>query len=104
MSNKVILPHKASKEDITVYYNPSIKMWTPYPGEPVILEVYGNMSVRAGQNRWVTDLIDIPEGQLRFMKQKELRSLVNSIKTVLGDTFPETKIHEIVQDVVSYSR
>tara|TARA_R100000306_G_scaffold61593_1_gene64644 strand:+ start:681 stop:995 length:315 start_codon:yes stop_codon:yes gene_type:complete len=104
MSNRIILPHKAAKEDVTIYYHPKLELWTPNAGQPVTLHVYGNMSVRAGETRWSTDLVDVPEGELPFMKQKELRTLITSIKTALNETLPETKINEIMQHVVHYSR
>ena len=104
MSNRIILPHKAAKEDVTIYYHPKLELWTPNAGQPVTLHVYGNMSVRAGETRWSTDLVDVPEGELPYMKQKELRALITSVKIALGETLPETKINEIMQHVVHYSR
>ena len=104
MSNRIELAHKAVKENITVYYHPTIEMWSPHPGHPVTLDVYGSTSVRAGINRWITDLVDVPEGELHYMYQKELRSLVAALKVALSDTFPEIKINEIVQDVIQYAR
>ena len=104
MSERLILPHKAEIEDVTVYYHSGLEMWTPYPGEPITLQVYGNKSVRAGETKWQTDLIDCEVGQLRFMRRHERRALVASVKTALQDALPETKIAEIVQDVINYAR
>ena len=104
MSERLILPHKAEIEDVTVYYHPGLEMWTPYPGAPITLQVYGRKSVRAGETKWQTDLIDCEAGQLRFMKRHERRALVASVKTALQDVMPETKIAEIIQDVINYAR
>ena len=104
MSNRIQLGHKAVKEDIPVYYHPTLELWTPNTGEPVTLHVYGSTAMRSGINRWITDLVDVPEGELHYMYQKELRSLVAALKVALSDTFPEIKINEIVQDVIQYAR
>ena len=103
MSNRVALPHKAAREEVTVYYHPTLELWTPNLGEPVILEVYGKTGTRAGESRWTTDLVDIPEGPLPFMKHKELRSLIASVRIALGETLPNTRINEIMQHVVNYT-
>jgi hypothetical protein len=102
--SRIVLPHKAAKEDVTVYYHPMLELWTPNAGQPVTLHVYGSMAVRAGQPRWTTDLVDVPEGELPYMKQKELRALITSVKIALGETLPETRINEIMQHVVHYAR
>ena len=94
------MAHKAVKEDITVYYHPTLEMWTPNTGEPITLHVYGS----TGINRWITDLVDVPEGELHFMHQKELRALITSVKVALGEALPEIKINEIMQNVVHYAR
>jgi hypothetical protein len=104
MSNRVILGHKAVKEEITVYYHPTLNLWTPDIGKPVTLRVYGKTAIRAGEASWVTDLVDIPEGQLPFMKQRELRSMIASVRIALGEALPDIKIREIVQHVVNYTR
>ena len=104
MSNRIELGHKAVKEDITVYYHPTLELWTPNTGEPVTLHVYGSTAMRSGINRWITDLVDVPEGELHFMHQKELRALITSVKVALGETLPEIKINEIMQNVVHYAR
>jgi hypothetical protein len=103
MSNRIILPHKAAMEEVTVYYHPTLDLWTPNHGEPITLEVYGKTSTRAGQSRWTTDLISVSEGQLPFMKHKALRTLIASVITALCETLPETKINEIMQHVVDYA-
>ena len=103
MSNRVALPHKAAKEEVTVYYHPTLELWTPDRGKPVTLNVYGKTATRYGQSRWVTDLVDVPEGQLPFMKHKELRSLIASVRIALGEALPNIKINEIMQHVVNYT-
>jgi hypothetical protein len=104
MSNRVMLPHKAVKEEVTIYYHPTLELWTPDIGTPITLCVYGKTARRTGDTRWVTDLVDIPEGQLPFMKQKELRSMIASVRIALGEALPDIKISEIMQHVVNYTR
>ena len=104
MSNRIEMAHKAVKEDITVYYHPTLGMWTPNTGEPITLHVYGSTAMRSGINRWITDLVDVTEGELHYMHQKELRALITSVKVALGETLPEIKINEIMQNVVHYAR
>jgi len=103
MSNRVVLPHKATREKVIVYYHPTLELWTPDKGVPVSLNVYGKTGTRCGQSRWVTDLVDVPEGQLPSMKQKELRSMIASVRIALGEAFPNIKINEIMQHVVNYT-
>ena len=104
MSNRVMLPHKAVKEEVTVYYHPTLELWTPDIGTPITLCVYGKTSMRAGEARWATDLVDVSEGQLPFMKQKELRSMIASVRIALGEVLPDIKISEIMHHVVNYTR
>ena len=103
MSNRVALPHKATREEVIVYYHPTLELWTPDRGEPVTLNVYGKTATRYGESRWVTGLVDVPEGQLPFMKQKELRSMIASVRIALGEALPNIKINEIMQHVVNYT-
>ena len=98
------MPHKAAKEDITIYYHPTLELWTPDVGRPLTLEVYGKAGVRSGEHTWTTDLIDVPEGEIGFMKQKELRAFIASIRVAMKTTLPDTRIREITQDVVNYTR
>jgi hypothetical protein len=104
MSNRVVLPHKAAKEDITIYYHPTLTLWTPDVGRPLTLEVYGKTGMRSGEQTWATDLIDVREGQIGFMKQRELRTFIASIRASLEETLPDTRIREITQDVINYAR
>ena len=104
MSERLILPHKAEMEYVTVYYHPHLETWTPSPGVPTTLKVYGTKSVRAGEMKWQTDLIDPETGQLPFMERPERRALIAAVKAVLRDILPETKITEIVHDVINYER
>ena len=103
MYSRVALPHQAAKEEVTIYYHPTLGLWTPNHGEPVTLEVYGKTRTRAGESKWTTDLVDIPGGPLPFMKQQELRSMIASVRIALGDTLPNTRINEIKQHVVNYT-
>ena len=105
MYEKINLPHNATKEEVVVYYHPSLRLWPPNTGEPITLNVYGKLSSpRSGISRWVTDLVDLPEGQLGFMQQKELRTLITSLKSSMGAMMPDTVIKEIRQDIVDYAR
>jgi hypothetical protein len=104
MSNRIALPYKAVKEEITIYYHPTLELWTPHMGKAVTLGVYGKTAMRAGEARWITDLVDVPEGQLPFMKQKELRSMIASATIALGEALPDIKIREIMQHVVNYTQ
>jgi len=104
MSNRVILSHKAVKEEVTVYYHPTLALWTPDIGKPVTLRVYGKAAIRSEEASWITDLVDVEEGELPFMEQKELRSLIASVKIALGEALPNIKIRRIIQHVVNYAR
>ena len=104
MSNRVMLTHKAVKEEVTVYYHPTLNLWTPDIGQPVTLRIYGKAAIRSGEASWTTDLVDIEDGELPFMKQKELRSLIASVRIALGEALSDIKISEIMHHVVNYTR
>jgi hypothetical protein len=99
-SKRVRYISKVENKEITVYWHPEHKVWTPNHGVEITFEVLGTYARRNGEQSWHTDAVysqEIPQG----MSPKEIKSLRDSLRHVLSLDEEADYVSVIETDVIN---